>query len=166
MKPALSIQKEGLLLRPLNKQDLDDTLNWRNRDGVRQCFFYDKLISIDEHHRWYENYLGKDTDVVLIGESSGEKIGQLAVYDIDFNSRRAEIGRFVASPSFAGKGMMRSLIVLLCDACAACGLKELYLEVLPSNERAIRLYDSIGFTIVDTTPTVIKMSKVLGVQCD
>ncbi|WP_111807391.1 GNAT family N-acetyltransferase [Aeromonas allosaccharophila] len=163
MKPALSIKNEGLLLRPLNEKDLGDTLYWRNRDGVRQFFFYDKLINMDEHYRWYENYLGKDTDVVLIGESLGEKIGQLAVYDIDLNNGKAEIGRFVVSPDFAGKGMMRRLIILLCDACAAYGLKELYLEVLPSNERAIRLYDSIGFTIIDKTPNAIKMSKVLGV---
>lgn len=159
MKPILSIQRGALSLRPLDYGDLNDTLEWRNRDGVRQWFFYDQTISLYEHLSWYKKYLEKNDDVVLIGEVMGGKVGQLAVYNI--TEQKAEVGRFIVSPSFSGTGLMRDLIILLCESCKINGLKELYLDVLKSNERAIRLYESIGFVIVSSTTSSIKMTKVL-----
>jgi len=56
---------------------------------------------------------------------------------------------------FRGKGYGRQLFRLLTDWPGI----PVYLEVLRSNERARRLYTSLGFEIVDEQPEVLTMRK-------
>lgn len=162
-KPTLSYEAEGLCLRPLRHDDLEYTLAWRNREGVRQCFLYSELITPQQHLHWFEQYLLKPDDCVLIAEmQTGGRIGQLALYDIDLQKRTAEVGRFIASPEYAGRGMMRKAIeALFIIAANSLGLETLYLEVLPTNTRALELYRQLGFVAEISETSVVKMTKTL-----
>ncbi|WP_255988785.1 GNAT family N-acetyltransferase [Chitinolyticbacter albus] len=162
-KPTLSYKAKGVRLRPLRDDDLEFTLAWRNREGVRQCFIYSDLITLPQHLRWFEQYTLKSDDCVLIAETAnGERIGQLAIYDIDVQKKTAEIGRFVVAPEFAGQGLMRSAIEALCVlAKESLELNELYLEVLPTNASALGLYLRLGFQAGASDADKIKMTKSL-----
>ena len=39
------------------------------------------------------------------------------------------------------------------------GLREIYLEVIPSNVRAIRVYEACGFEVTGSTEKALRMSK-------
>lgn len=159
MKPALTLFKGGLLLRPLEEKDLTTTLRWRNQDDVRRNFFHKDIISYEQHHKWFENYLTKKDDIVFVGELDGEIIGQLAIYDINIFTKKAEVGRFIISPEYAGKGYMKILINLLFELCVNLKVETLYLYVIPTNHKAIYLYEKLGFVVKENTAESILMER-------
>ncbi|MGF6769028.1 diamine N-acetyltransferase [Paraburkholderia sp. GAS199] len=151
-------------IRTLTEADLRETLEWRNREGVRQNFKHSAVLEWEQHHRWFLHYSEKPDDIVFIVEStsSGEKVGQVAIYSIDPVAGRAEIGRFVAAPGFQGKGLMRNAILgLMSFAKQELGLSSLYLEVIEANERAHQLYSKLGFNDVECKDGVIFMERTL-----
>lgn len=163
MKPAFApYEHEGIRLRLLAEDDLRQTLAWRNRDGVRHQFKSAALLEWESHHAWFVRYCEKTNDLVFIVEeaATGAKIGQAAVYAIDRDKRAAEIGRFVASPEFQGKGLMRKGIeVLMRFAAVELSLASVYLEVLETNLRAKRLYASLGFVETGSSDGLARMER-------
>jgi RimJ/RimL family protein N-acetyltransferase len=149
MKPAHEPYVYGRIrLRLLADDDLPTTLAWRNRDGVREKFKNSDVVAFEQHHGWFVRYKEKSDDLVFIAElaATGNPIGQVAIYAIDSDARTAEIGRFIASPQFAGQGLMKeSIEVLMRFAARELLLVSVYLEVFESNERASMLYRKLGF---------------------
>lgn len=148
-KPAIAQHEaHGVILRPLDAEHLHVTLAWRNRDGVRQRFLHDQVISPGDHRAWFDRYLGKADDIVLLAflPAQPEPFGQVAIYAIDPAASEAEVGRFVVAPGFEGRGLMRRAMLALLDlAHRELGLRTLRLEVREDNTRAIAIYESIGF---------------------
>jgi len=139
---------DGIWLRPLGEADLEMTLAWRNREGVRQRFATTDLIAPEAHRAWFARYLGKADDLVFIASDSagGPPLGQVAIYDIDAAAGQAEIGRFVVAPGYEGQGKMRkALQALVRFAREQLELGKLVLSVREDNHRAVRLYESLGF---------------------
>ncbi|MEI6737846.1 MAG: GNAT family N-acetyltransferase [Pseudomonadota bacterium] len=149
MKTAdANIDGEQVRLRLLAEDDLALTLAWRNRDGVRRWFRQSAMIDIEAHRAWFrEHQLGDDALMFIVEEvATGEAVGQVSIYSIDRETGEAEVGRFIAAPNASGKGYIRAAIIALTKfAFDALSLERVYLEVFASNERAIRLYASVGF---------------------
>jgi RimJ/RimL family protein N-acetyltransferase len=153
-------ESHGVILRPLQADQLVLTLAWRNREGVRQRFLNSAVIAPESHQAWFERYQGKPDDVVLLAYLPGrdEPFGQLAIYDIDNARSEAEIGRFVVAPEQAGQGHMRRALACLLDlASTHLCLHVLRLEVLADNLRAIRLYAGLGFIEVGRRDRIVDM---------
>ncbi|WP_426397407.1 GNAT family N-acetyltransferase [Ralstonia sp. R-29] len=149
-------------LRLLAEDDLQTTLEWRNRDGVREQFKSSDLLTYPQHHSWFVRYTEKPDDLVFIAElvDTGERVGQVAIYAIDHGSRAAEIGRFVVSPDFQGRKLMKEAIdVLMRFAASELSLTSVYLEVLESNERAGMLYQKLGFEERGRADGLIRMER-------
>jgi RimJ/RimL family protein N-acetyltransferase len=149
-------------LRLLEEADLPATLAWRNRDGVRQQFKSSAELAWEQHVGWFQRYREKPDDFVFIVEevASGARVGQVAVYGIDKGRGDAEIGRFVVAPEYQGKGWMREAILALVRFAAnTIGVRSVYLEVRETNERARRLYRSIGFAETDSADGMIRMER-------
>jgi diamine N-acetyltransferase len=163
MKPAYAPYVHGAVrLRLLAEDDLRSTLAWRNREGVRQQFKSSALLAWEAHLAWFFRYSAKADDLVFIVEdvAGGGRVGQAAVYAIDNMKRTAEIGRFVASPEFQGKGMMREGIeALMRFAATELALDSVYLEVIETNERARRLYRGLGFIEQDAAEGLVRMER-------
>ena len=45
---------------------LRETLEWRNREGVRQNFKHSAVLEWEQHHRWFLHYSEKPDDIVFI----------------------------------------------------------------------------------------------------
>lgn len=153
----------GIRLRPLEQADLPMTLAWRNRDDVRIWFKSSAPLAAEQHAAWFAAYLGKAGDHVFIVEHHGRPVGQVAIYAIDAEAGTAEIGRFVVAPGAGGKGHMRAAISgLMALARREWTLRRLYLEVFAHNERAIRLYRSLGFAFDREADGMLHMSVSLS----
>ncbi|SAL61526.1 GNAT family N-acetyltransferase [Caballeronia telluris] len=149
-------------LRLLADDDLRETLVWRNRDGVRQQFKSSAPLEWDAHHQWFVRYSEKADDLAFIVErvDSGAKVGQVAIYAIDDDKRAAEIGRFVVASEFQGQGLMREAIdALMRFAATQLALRSVYLDVIETNARARRLYESLGFAVARSTDGLIRMER-------
>jgi len=163
MKPAYSpLTVGGLRLRLLSRADLPFTLEWRNRDGARQQFGTADVLQWDQHVGWFARYVDKPDDLVFIVEdaTNNARIGQVAIYGIDADASRAEIGRFVVAPEFQGKGLMRQAIeALMAFANETLDLTSVYLLVRETNDRARRLYAGLGFAEVSQADGMITMER-------
>ena len=89
----------------------------------------------------------RDDDFVFIieevihadADAQSRPIGQAALYNIDWASGSAEYGRLmIGEPDAAGRGLAREATdALVALALEQLGLREIHLEVIPSNTRAI-----------------------------
>lgn len=157
-RPILS---KRLTLRPLQRVDLLTTLAWRNKERVRIGFFTSRPLTSAEHQQWFSEYLDRADDFVFVIVESGSNrpIGQAALYHIDPALGVAEFGRLMIGEDDAlRQGFAREATQALIEyAFEVLRLTSVHLEVRPENERAIRLYESLGFKAVVNSQDRIEM---------
>lgn len=139
---------ENIYLKPLDYPDLPSTLKWRNE--YREWFNSTDIILPEAHQNWFEYYQLKDDDIVFVVQDEQHNLlGQVAVYGIDKQEKKAEFGRFLTNPDFTGKGYMKKSLFALLNFCTdVLGLDSLFLEVKEHNLRAKHIYDSAGFVVI------------------
>jgi diamine N-acetyltransferase len=156
------IENDVVRLRLLREEDLPLTLAWRNLEHIRRWFFNSDLILPDQHAGWFHQYQERDDDFVFIieeAESHFRPVGQVALYHIDWEAKKAEYGRLmIGDPAARGKGLARSATDLILQiGFQALGLDEIYLEVFSDNEPAIRVYQSSGFQMDEVHDNIVRM---------
>jgi RimJ/RimL family protein N-acetyltransferase len=145
------IVEGDLTLRMLEREDLPTTLAWRNHPDSRPWFHMSEALREEDHLAWFEAYLGRADDHVFIVERAGVPVAQVSLYDVEGGT--AEFGRLVVDPAVRGTGLSRGVIGLcLRVADDVLDLREVHLEVLPDNARAITGYERAGF-VTDGTRT-------------
>lgn len=137
-------------LRLLEERDLPATLAWRNQDHIRKWFFYSDVIAPEQHRLWWERYRDRDDDFVFVIEETEtlrRPVGQVSIYNVDWERRRAEFGRLmIGDREASGNGLARLATErLVNEALGPWGLAEVYLEVLSNNAPALAIYRKCGF---------------------
>jgi len=74
----------------------------------------------------------------------------ITIDGIDADSKGAHLRWFIASDAARGKGIGAQLIGLAMDFCRQHGYKRVYLHTFEGLEAARHLYESAGFTLVET----------------
>ncbi|MEI7028200.1 GNAT family N-acetyltransferase [Paenibacillus sp. y28] len=138
------------MLRAVTAQDIEQIRAWRNQDFIRTSFIDQGMISEEQQRLWFERYVNAADDqmfLIIEKEPSCRPVGTAALYRIDRQQLTAEFGRLmIGEPTALGKGYGQEATRLLCKhAFRHLGLKQLYLEVLENNLRAIRIYRQCGF---------------------
>ncbi len=155
------LEKGCVRLRLLERTDLGTTLSWRNEN--RRWFLNSDLLSIDSHCSWFEQYIARNDDYVFIIEQLSERIeptGQISLYKIDWEQRKAEFGRLLIVESARQKGVAKKAIEILLEyAFDTLGIKTIHLEVLQSNHPAISLYEKCGFVHTEELGSRIIMTR-------
>jgi diamine N-acetyltransferase len=149
-------------LRLLTEADLPMTLAWRNQDHIRKWFLNPNTITSEQHRAWFSNYIGRDDDFVFVIEEQQvlrKPAGPVSLYRIEWQRRCAEYGRLlIGEPDAVGLGLAREATAVLLDhASTQLGLREIELEVLRENQRALAIYCACGFETVDERDGVLKM---------
>ncbi len=150
-----------LILKPLSSEDIELVRKWRN--AYAEHFFSSDYISKEQQRSWYEKYKdssGRDY-FFIIQLKGGEKIGSLALYNINNADRTAELGRTLLIEDFQGMGYMEEAINLVLDiAFEEMRLYKVKLATHLDDVRAISLYAKCGFRSL-TRPVMImeKMNK-------
>jgi len=140
----------NIRLRLLEPDDLERTLEWRNRAENRRWFVHSEPLSLDSHLGWFRRYQERDDDYVFVVESLDEtprQIGQVSLYHIDWDSATAEFGRLlIGDPAARGRGYgLDATRTLLGFGFDTMRLKLIRLEVFAENTAAIRIYRRCGF---------------------
>ena len=91
--------------------------------------------------------LGAPRDRTLVVELSGSPVGTLRVIR---DGSDAAIYGFAIHPSWQGRGIGRAALRRVCEQLLDDGAGQVRLEVAADNDRALRLYTSIGFVPVAT----------------
>ena len=158
-------------LRLLEERDLALTRAWRNQDHIRRWFLTSDPITAEQHQEWFRRYLDRDDDFVfLIEETEVLKcpVGQVSVYHVDWSKGSAEFGRLMLGEEEArGRGLARQVTRRLIDeAFGPWGLRELHLECLRENRRALAVYTACGFEAIGESgpSTLMAIHRVDGVE--
>lgn len=141
------------LLRSLRAEDSDSLFKWINdRDVVVFNAPY-KPITRESHEEWFRNIIRGPSDAYYFAiedQSSTNSIcpvGSCSIRGIDHISRSAEIQIRIGVQDARGKGLGTQAIMELCGfGFNDLNLNRIYLDVLASNQRALRCYQKCGFT--------------------
>lgn len=130
-------------LRPMNADDLDQVLTWRNHPDIRQYMFTRHEISMDEHKRWFERASQDSSRHLLIFENESESLGFVNIHLIDAGGI-ADWGFYVAPDAPKGTGRQLGQTVLE-FVFKSAGLHKLCGQALAYNQRSIRFHQNLGF---------------------
>lgn len=131
-----------LRIRPMTAADLDGVLL------LEEVSFSDPWSRGLYEHELNDNRLSRYRVVVPAGTSSGLP-GVIAQGGWMLFGEEAHILTIAVRPEFRGQGIGRWLLLWLLAEARGEGCVSVVLEVRPSNEAALRLYESLGFVMIN-----------------
>jgi len=155
MKRKFRITSEDgtVKLETIGPGDLELIRNWKNEN--RQAFFYDKVISSQEQEKWYESYIDRNDDFIMLIKLNFEKIGCIGFRLIDgaVDIYNVILGR----KEYGGRGVMSRASQVLYSYIIDNYSKEVTLKVLEKNMQAISWYKKNGFFEAGRTENYIDL---------
>lgn len=91
---------------------------------------------------FYQEIAENNLALYLIAEEEGTLAGYAGIWAI---VDEGHITNVAVHPGQRGRGIAKALMEALIESCAEEGIYKQTLEVRPSNEAAIRLYEAFGF---------------------
>ncbi|UTR07328.1 GNAT family N-acetyltransferase [Alkalihalobacillus sp. LMS6] len=143
-------QSTRLRLRKMETTDTPTYHQWRNDvDVMASTSLALDLYTYEETQAFVENVMRSDThSKSYIIEQMGDcvAIGVTALIGIDTKNRNAECILDIGEKSYWGKGYgTEALSILLSYAFLELNLHRVSLRVFSTNERAIHVYEKVGF---------------------
>jgi len=144
------IQGKVATLLPFDTSNLPLVRGWINDEAIRHGTGTEGPASDFEHQRWYEAVMTDPSQrMFIIGMGKGSQatpVGLLGLRGINWRSRNAEYWIYIGEDSAKGKGIASDASrLLLRFAFRTLGLHRIFLQVDVINERAIHLYQCLGF---------------------
>lgn len=134
-------------IRPLQEQDAYTSVQWRNDPEVFKYTgnTYDHVIKIDTELEWIRRVIANPKDYRCAILVDGVYVGNIYLTDIEDGCATYHI--FIGDKNYWGKGIAREASRQIIDyGFNELHLDKIVLEVRKLNERAVKLYKSIGFT--------------------
>ena len=97
----------------------------------------------DDRRQSMIKHMASDTTLYYLARLDGEAIGALTLILGDDD---AGIYGFAVVPEQRGRGYGRQILAQVIQYALADGPRQVYLEVAPDNDRALGLYQSVGFS--------------------
>lgn len=141
---------DGYTLRPPEPRDVDDLLPIKNDPeiaallaGTARAWSRPNLLDWVEHHR-----TAQDEAFFVIADAADRPIGHAALYRIDRAAGTAEFGILLGDRSVWGKGIGSRITRFMIEyGFDALDLRRIFLEVVETNPRAMRVYEKLGFVV-------------------
>lgn len=135
-------------MRPIQKDDLGELLEWRNSERVHSMMLTNHKISWDEHQNWYENVVSKQkVPLHFIFEYKLKRVGYIGYTEVDFINRRCSPGAYLGDVN---------------DVPIDAGLVIAYMSVLYPLDYLD--FHKVSTIILEYNKRVYKMDKFIGYQ--
>jgi RimJ/RimL family protein N-acetyltransferase len=140
---------EKIYLRPIDVPDDSETIAaWLNDPDVTRTlrrYLPHTPSGVEEYVR---KFAGSDTDIPLaiVAKEGDRFVGLCSIHGVSHRHRNGSLGLTVGEKSGWGKGYGKEAMELLIRlGFHTLNLHRLSLQVYSFNERAIRLYEKLGF---------------------
>jgi UDP-4-amino-4,6-dideoxy-N-acetyl-beta-L-altrosamine N-acetyltransferase len=141
------IEKYGVVLRPMQPEDLELVRYWRNHPKISQYMSFREHITEAMQKAWYDT-INNDRNLYLIVEWESRSVGLINIKDVDRVEQCGESGVFFWDDACLNSDVPpRASLALGEFAYETLGLKYLHARVLQSNTRAIRYNKYTGFKL-------------------
>jgi RimJ/RimL family protein N-acetyltransferase len=135
---------------PTDAAALIEHLDRLTRDGVGQVLEYGEFVpSIEDEQRWVESTRANPNEILVAAFFEGQLIG-LVDFRHEKRRRMSHVGSFGIGvlPQWRDQGVGRVIIESMIDwLIHYTDIEIVQLGVLADNERAIALYEKLGFVI-------------------
>ena len=152
---------EMVILRPFEKEHLEAYRKWVNDPDIGSLIDRALPVSREEHERWYAALLENRNAVVFAIETGSESryIGNILLWDINWQHRKAELRILIGDKNYQGKGLgVEAIKMLVAFVFGNLNLNKVYAYVLSSNERAKKAFERSGFS----TEGTLKRDRFVG----
>jgi len=135
-----------VVLRPLQADDRDRLLAWRNMPEIGRWMYTDHTIAPEEHARWFEGAIADPRRRYWVIEADGRPVGLANLYDLAPEHARTAWAYYLADPSTRGQGIGAFVEYWVIEhVFGELKLNKLWCEVLIDNEPVWRLHEGFGF---------------------
>lgn len=139
-------------LRELERKDLTLINAWRNDPELIKFLGAPyRFINQDVDDKWFDGYMvSRNTTVrcAVVTEQSDEILCLVTLADIDYVNQSAVFHIMIGNQENQGKGIGTFAVSCMINhAFYNMNLHRIELTVLSNNERAVRLYEKIGFVL-------------------
>jgi UDP-4-amino-4,6-dideoxy-N-acetyl-beta-L-altrosamine N-acetyltransferase len=138
-------ERTSCAIRPMQTQDLEMVLAWRNHPAIRQHMLTQHLISLDEHRQWFERANNNAQRKIMLVEHDHIPYGLVHFTGVSPHAS-VDWGFYVAPDAPKGSG------TLLGQSALVFAFKELQVhklcgQVMEDNAASIRFHERLGFTL-------------------
>lgn len=131
-----------LNLRPVEKKDYEKILEWRNDPDVRIYSLTQHFISIDEHIKYWDDFLKNETNYAFLVVHDDKEIGVLKLKNI--NKTTYELDIFLSKHS-RNKGLGPQILEITKEIAIQKGIKKLIAKIRYDNEASKKAFEKVGF---------------------
>ena len=130
-------------IRPLIKKDYETILEWRNDPDVRNNSLTQHIISIDEHIRYWNDFLKNESNFAFIAIHENNDIGVLKLKNIDKTTYEIDI---FLSKNYRNRGLGSQILKIAKDVALKKGIKKLVAKIKYDNEASKKAFEKVGFS--------------------
>lgn len=140
--------KNFLKIREVDKEDLEEVLEWRNDIHTRKMFIEQNIISIDNHKIWFENNLSNPLVYMYLGYIENQKIG-FCKFELDTFENSAEIS-INLNPKMRGKNLSYSFLKVAIKTFLGIKKIDLNAKIKKINKASLSIFDKCKFIVKDS----------------
>jgi RimJ/RimL family protein N-acetyltransferase len=129
-------------LVPFDERYLECTWSWLQDPEIKQLTMAPEF-SRESQREWFAGLAHRQDYKIWGVEFSGQPIGTFGIKGI--HGRTGEYWGYIGEKQYWGKGIGHWMMQVAREKAIELGLECLWLKVLRSNTRAVRLYKSVGF---------------------
>lgn len=138
---------EELNIRALEKDDIDFIHQMMNNPDIMKFWFQEAYKPKAQLEEEYLKYKDDNHARQFILEKDGVKLGMVALFGIEHVHRKAEFAIMI-DPAYQGHGYASKATHLTINyAFSTLNLNKLYLVADAINEKAIHVYEKVGFNL-------------------
>jgi len=135
----------ALVLRSAGQSDLELLRQWKN--AQKQFFFHQQEITQEQQLNWYESYIERPYDLMLMVEFEHRLFGCMG---IRWQENHWDIYNVILGlQEFGGRGLMGHAFAAMLDFAGSLKAGPISLQVLKHNP-AVKWYLKQGFEITET----------------
>lgn len=154
MKYFPKLNGENLYLALSSKEDLPLYTKWLNDPELNLTYGRSHIVyNINQQEKYIEDYNNSDDKFFFVivkrsVESEDIPIGIGLLYDIDYIHGKGSLGILIDS-AYQGNGYGKESVKLLLEfGFNILNLNNMMLYAIDFNQKAIKLYESLGFKII------------------
>ncbi len=163
MKHSISISGFSYSLRPAEAEDARFIVELRTGHVDRSRYIHAVSSDISVQESWMRDYYERTGDYYFIVENilTGKPEGLIGIYDLDYDRKTAEWGRWIVMPESVCA--IESVYLMYRVAFEVLGLESVYSRTVRENTAVVSFHDSLGAI---NKGIVVDAFELNGKKCD
>jgi len=148
---------DRIYIRRITEDDTDLIVDWRNREDVREHFFFREKFTRQMHEKWLREKIatGLVEQFIVCLKDGDRPVGSSYLRDIDRDKMTAEYGIFIGEADARGIGLGSDILTATMDyALNELKLKKVRARAISDNLASIHIFEKYGFKIDETIRNV------------